>query len=50
MAPVEAAVGMQEGAVDVGGVAGVVEATDDHFALVGDAVIVSIGQLPDAGR
>jgi hypothetical protein len=41
---------MQKGAVDVGGVAGVVEAADDHLALVGDAVVVGVGEFPDARR
>ncbi len=50
VAPVEAAVWMEEGAVDVGGVAGVVEAADDHLTLVGDAVVVGVGEFPDAGR
>ena len=50
MAPVEAAVGMQEGAVDVGGIAGVVEAAHNHLALVGDAIVVGVRELPDAGR
>ena len=41
---------MQKRAVDVGGIAGVVEAGDDHLALVSDAVVVGVGELPDAGR
>jgi hypothetical protein len=50
VAPVEAAIGVELGAVDVGGVAGVVEAGDDFFPLVGDAVVVGVGEFPEAGR
>ena len=50
VAPVEASIRMQERAVDVCGVAGVVEAAHDHFTLVSDAVVVGVRQLPDAGR
>ena len=47
VAPVEAAVGMQKRAVDVGGVAGVVEAGDDFLALVGHAIVVGVRELPN---
>ena len=50
VAPVKASVGMQKRAMDVGGVAGVFETADDHLALVGDAIVVGIGEFPDAGR
>ena len=51
VAPVEAAVRwVEEGAVDVGGVPGVLETADDHHAFVGDTVTITVGQLPDAGR
>jgi len=51
VAPIEAAIGgIQKRAVDVGGVAGVVEAAHDHLALVGHAVAIGVGEFPDAGR
>jgi hypothetical protein len=50
VAPVEAAVGMQEGAVHIRGVAGVLEASDDHLALVGDAVVIRVRKLPQSRR
>ena len=50
MTPVEPAVGMQEGAMHVSGIAGVVEAADDHLTLLCDAVVVAVSELPQSGR
>lgn len=50
MAPIKPSIGMEEGAVDIGGISGVIESTDDHFTLIGDSVVVGVGELPQAGR
>jgi len=50
MTPIESAIGMEEGPVNVRCVACVFEAADDHLALIGHTVAVGIGQLPDTGR
>src|SRR5689334_19697350 len=50
MAPVKPAIRMKEGAVYISSVPGVFEATDDHFALVRNAVAIRVGQLPDSRR
>ena len=49
MAPVQPAVGMQEGTVNVRRVACVVKAADDQFALVRHAVAIGVSELPQAG-
>ena len=48
--PVEAAVRVQAGAVAVGAVGGPGEAVHDELALLGHAVVIRVGELPDAGR
>ena len=48
--PIEATVGVEAGAVTVGAVGRPGEAVHDELALLGDAVVVRIGELPDAGR
>jgi hypothetical protein len=50
VAPVEAAIRVQERSVDIRRIARVVEPRDDHFALIGHPIAVRVGKLPDAGR
>src|SRR5439155_925827 len=50
MTPIESAIGMEEGPVNVRCVARVFEAADDHLALIGHTVAVGVGEFPDAGR
>ena len=50
LAPVDPAVGAEIGAVQVVGAAGERLALEPFDALVGHAVAVGVGQLPDAGR
>ena len=50
VAPIEASVRVKEGAVDVGGVTGVVETADDHLTLIRHAVAIGVSQFPDARR
>src|SRR5207247_10456032 len=48
VAPVQPAIRMQERAMHIRGVAGEIEVARDHLALVGDAVAIGVGELPDA--
>jgi len=47
-APIDAAVGAEEAAVHVGRIAGVAELADQQLPLIGHAVVVEVGQFPDA--
>jgi hypothetical protein len=50
VAPVEASVRMKKGTVDIGGVAGEVEAGRELFAHLGTAIAILVGETPEARR
>ena len=47
VAPIHTPVGAKEASVNAGGVSGVTEFSNNHLPLVGNTIIVRVGQLPN---